>query len=259
MTEDEWLACTDPTPMLEFLRDKASDRKLRLFACACARRVWHLLESNHLRDSIDVLECYAEGAIGADALLEAQFGTHPLRCYRDELFSGAPSEKKWLPTYGMNRVTGAPLGVTDIRDGLEFFALGIAAVEWESLGKKGRLSTDTEECSAQADRMREIFGDPFRPSPPLPAAVLAWNDGTVRRIAQGIYEERRLPEGTLDASRLAVLTDALLDAGCEDKALIEHCREPGPHVRGCWAMDALLGGDEVPPRPAGMDRSAAVG
>jgi hypothetical protein len=89
--------------------------------------------------------------------------------------------------------------------------------------------------------LRDIFGNPFRPSPPLPAAVLAWNDGTVRRIAQAIYEERRMPEGTLDTSRLAILADALLDAGSDDEDLMRHCRQPGAHYRGCWAVDAILG------------------
>ena len=65
-------------------------------------------------------------------------------------------------------------------------------------------------------------------------AVLAWNDGTVRRIAWGIYEQRAF-------GRLPILHDALLDAGCDDEALLEHLRGEGPHVRGCWALDTLLG------------------
>ena len=89
--------------------------------------------------------------------------------------------------------------------------------------------------------LRDIFGNPFRPSPPLPAAILVWNDGTIRCLAEGIYEERPMPEGTLDTARLAILADALLDAGCEDESLVQHCRSPGPHVRGCWAIDAILG------------------
>ena len=95
--------------------------------------------------------------------------------------------------------------------------------------------------SARAALLRDLFTNPFRPSPPLPPAVLAWNDGTAPRIAQGIYDERRMPEGTLAAGRLAILADALLDAGCDDEDLIQHCRREGPHVRGCWALDAILG------------------
>jgi hypothetical protein len=63
----------------------------------------------------------------------------------------------------------------------------------------------------------------------------------VRRIAEGIYEDRRLPEGVLDSARLAIVADALLDAGCDDEVLIEHCRSDGPHVRGCWAVNLILG------------------
>ncbi len=88
--------------------------------------------------------------------------------------------------------------------------------------------------------LRDIIGNPFRPSPPLPAAVLTWNDGIIPRIAQGIYDARRLPDGTLDTGRLAILHDALLDAGCTDEALLTHCRSPGPHARGCWAIDRIL-------------------
>jgi hypothetical protein len=86
----------------------------------------------------------------------------------------------------------------------------------------------------QCDLVRDIIGNPFRPSPALPPAVLAWNDGTVRRIAQGIYEERAF-------GRLPILHDALLDAGCDDEDLMQHCRSEGPHVRGCWAVDLILG------------------
>jgi hypothetical protein len=50
-----------------------------------------------------------------------------------------------------------------------------------------------------------------------------------------------MPEGTLDDARLAILADALLDAGCDNKALIRHCRGGGPHVRGCWVIDLVLG------------------
>jgi hypothetical protein len=63
----------------------------------------------------------------------------------------------------------------------------------------------------------------------------------VRRIAEGIYEQRRMPDRTLDSARLPILADAVLEAGCDDEALIQHCRREGPHVRGCWALGLLLG------------------
>ena len=61
MTEAEWLACTEPTPMLDFLRGKASDRKLRLFAVACCRSIWNLLREKNHRKAVEVAERYADG------------------------------------------------------------------------------------------------------------------------------------------------------------------------------------------------------
>jgi hypothetical protein len=60
-------------------------------------------------------------------------------------------------------------------------------------------------------------------------------------LAQAAYDEREQPSGRLDVARLAVLADALEDAGCDQPDLLGHLRGPGPHVRGCWAVDLLLG------------------
>ncbi len=70
---------------------------------------------------------------------------------------------------------------------------------------------------------------------------LAWNGGTVRALARGVYEDRALPEGILDVTGLALLADALEDAGCDRGEILEHLRGPGPHVRGCWVIDSLIG------------------
>jgi hypothetical protein len=86
---------------------------------------------------------------------------------------------------------------------------------------------------AIAGLLREIFGNPFRPVTVDPA-WLRWNDGTVPKIAQGIYEERAF-------CRLPILHDALLDAGCDNEDILAHCRGDGPHVRGCWVIDLILG------------------
>jgi hypothetical protein len=65
-------------------------------------------------------------------------------------------------------------------------------------------------------------------------ACLQWNDGTVTRLAQAIYSEERFTD-------LPILADALLDAGCDNDDLMQHCRAPGVHETGCWALDLLLG------------------
>jgi hypothetical protein len=89
--------------------------------------------------------------------------------------------------------------------------------------------------------LRCIFGDPFRPPPGIEPSWLAWNAGLVARLAQATYDERVLPAGTLDPDRLAVLADALEESGCTDPDLLGHLRGPGPHVRGCYLLDLLLG------------------
>jgi hypothetical protein len=97
-----------------------------------------------------------------------------------------------------------------------------------------------EEEAALAHLLRDVVGSPTHAGSLLPD-VLARNDRTVPWLAEAIYHERKMPEGTLDTGRLAILADALLDAGCEDEDLMADCRSPGPHVRGCWAVDLCLG------------------
>lgn len=60
-------------------------------------------------------------------------------------------------------------------------------------------------------------------------------------LASLAYEHPVLPSGHLDSARLAVLSDALEEAGCDDAEILSHLRSPGPHVRGCWALDLVLG------------------
>src|SRR4051794_12517560 len=61
MTEQEWLGCTDPEPMLEVLGERAGSRELRLFACACCRHVWHFLTDEANRHAVDLTERYVDG------------------------------------------------------------------------------------------------------------------------------------------------------------------------------------------------------
>jgi hypothetical protein len=87
--------------------------------------------------------------------------------------------------------------------------------------------------------LRDLFGPlPFRPVT-IPPSVRIWNGGTVVRLAEAAYDDRVLPAGTFRPDRVAVLADALEEAGCQEASVLAHLRSPGSHWRGCWAVDLL--------------------
>ena len=113
----------------------------------------------------------------------------------------------------------------------------VTAAEWRpcmELEKMLAVLRDRGKLSKRTTRLFAVACCLF-------AAVLAWNDSTVVRLAQAAYEERHLPAGTLDSGRHAVLADALEEAGCTDAEILGHLRGPGRHVRGCWVVDLVLG------------------
>ena len=115
----------------------------------------------------------------------------------------------------------------------EFYNLELAEDAAEAaLDATGRSALREDEVKAQSSLLRCIFGNPFRPMT-IDPAWLTWNDGTVVKLAQAIYEERAF-------ERMPILADALEDASCGDEQILTHCRGPGPHARGCFAVDALL-------------------
>ena len=81
----------------------------------------------------------------------------------------------------------------------------------------------------QARILRDIFGNPFRPVVFSPS----WRTSTAVALASQMYESR-------DFSAMPILADALQDAGCDSADVLDHCRGPGPHVRGCWVVDLVL-------------------
>ncbi|MBN9521356.1 hypothetical protein J0H58_23015 [bacterium] len=78
--------------------------------------------------------------------------------------------------------------------------------------------------------MRDIFDGLYLPNPFDPS----WRTEAAVALARGMYESR-------DFAPMPVLADALDDAGCADADILAHCRGPGPHVRGCWVVDLVLG------------------
>jgi hypothetical protein len=86
-----------------------------------------------------------------------------------------------------------------------------------------------DHCIDQSQILRDIFGNPFRSVNVDPC----WLSSTVLVLARQMYDSR-------DFSAMPILADALQDSGCDNADILNHCRGPGPHVRGCWLLDKLL-------------------
>lgn len=307
MTEAEWLGSNDPQRLLQYLQamrsaagvgespypvPRVSDRKLRLFACACARQVWHLLTDPRSRQAVEVAERFADGQATEKELDEAR-----RVAYASYVAANAAANDAASAAYATS-----------------YYAARTAASDAAS--------------SAQADLLRDIVGNQKRPPvatarPICPEClgsgelatshrftcyacdgegtvgpVNPWLTPDVRSLAQAAYEERDPTSWRLDPVRLAILADALEEAGCpvEESCpkcngsrylpdaekiidrfrqplsqasaevyldavrigivdqkpcacgvgcvphpLLSHLRSPGPHVRGCWAVDLILG------------------
>jgi hypothetical protein len=240
MTEEEWLACDDPTPMWKCLRGKASQRELQLFACACVRHVWHRLPDPRSRRAVELTEHFIEGWATAGELgaarQEAEAAQRDAavgrRCDAGEWAAVAlASAPEWTP----DRWPCLPSVTTQA---------STAAAEFAQLTGKNRkerkrnwVRGHSHERAYQCAFLRDISGKLFASvsfDPP-------WRTPVVVTLAQAAYDERILPSGHLDPDRLAVLADALEDAGCDNADIISHLRGPsGPHVRGCFVLDLLL-------------------
>jgi hypothetical protein len=234
MTEEEWASCADPRPMLECVGDRAGDRKLRLFAAACCRRIWPLLLDKRSRRAVEQSERFADGIIGRWKLRWAANAAWDA--------ANVKTSERTLPPY--TALSAAQHG-EDTPTDRALRVVRLAALS-ESLAERGDLRprTPMDENTVEGRfaepytaLLRDIIGNPFRPVSLDPA----WLNPTVVAWAQSAYEDRALPAGTLDATRLAVLADALEEAGCNDAEVLAHLRSAGPHGRGCWPVDAVLG------------------
>jgi hypothetical protein len=207
MTEAEWLESEDLQKMLDFLRGMASDRKLRLFAAGCYRSVWSFLPHEADRAAVPVMEDHADGETSNEQLLRAYAAIH---------------------------VASNP-EADDAEDEADAYLHDVFADAVTAVAYVRSLSIGTQ--AGQPCLLRCIFGNPFCPVTIYPA----WKTPTVTSLATAAYEERALPSGELDPARLAVLADALEETGCRDQSVLDHLRSPGPHVRGCWPLDLILG------------------
>ena len=228
MTEQEWLEASDLGRMLEFLRGKSNERKMRLFAVACCRRIWHLLIDKRSREAVEVAERYADGGATDEELETASLAAEAVW---DADMKRAAKEGKWdrrsrLPYYG------ASAAAYNVAIPLGWWGAAPAFRPPNEIARETVPDTGAEGA-AQCVLLWDIFGNPFRPVVINPS-WLAWNDEMVVKLAQAIYDERAF-------DRLPILADALEEAGCTSEDILGHLRGPGPHVRGCWVVDLCLG------------------
>jgi hypothetical protein len=214
MTEDEWRACANPRQMLDHLhryKSRLGARKLRLFAAACQGRADAEAGPAPPRDdpppgpnaatSVDAYLARLVDLCGIDVLQDFRPPELPPRDAREDAFRDA-----------VKAAEAAALTAFRAAHGLE---------RGRALGAARR---------AQAALVRDLVGNPFRPVAFNPR----WRTSDVVGLARSIYDDRAF-------ERMPLLADALMDAGCGDEQVVRHCREPGPHVRGCWVVDAILG------------------
>ncbi len=195
------VACVDPAVALAFLHGKASNRKLRLFACACCRLVWSLLPPKPSRARVEAVERQADGGTTVPAPRAAD---------------------RPAPRPGDSPAVHAEIASIFAGCNDAFAAALVASAMAE------RADPQLAGRRAQAALLADMFGRPalrFNPR---------WRSLEIAALTQAAYDRRHF-------ENLPRLADLLQAAGCTDRLLLEHCRSRGEHVRGCWALDLILG------------------
>jgi len=243
MTESEWLACTDPKPMLEFLdrHDLLDDRRQRLFDCACVRRAWHLLLDQRGENAVEIAEKYADGLAHIAELRDAQA----------DAFAAAQQVPGTPNSY---TVLAAAAGAAwEFRSGVDPVKQAAEAIAWEGLTEKGTPARRiakvklAEERAVQAGLLRDIFVNPFHQMILDPT----WLTPDMIDLARMIYDKRSFDQ-------MPQLADALEAVGCT-KELLTHCRGQGQHVRGCFVVDLVSGKEGYQERLDGVIAKIVVG
>lgn len=213
MNEAEWNRCRDSKVMLNARWKAGSDRKRRLFICACWRRVGNHLPFKESKQAVTVAEAFADGQATSDELSAARLNAcGAINLALDDRHEAIINAASLACDDGSND--------DDQNDYVLRAALDTASA----------VDDEESERAGQANLLRCIFGNPFRPLS-LDTSVLR---DSVRTIARGIYEQRSF-------DRMPILGDALEECGVIDEALLSHCRANTPHVRGCHVVDLVLG------------------
>jgi hypothetical protein len=230
MTESEWLSCGDPQKMLLELRGRTSQRKLRLFACACCRRVWRWLRDSRSQQAVAAAEQYADGLIDTETLYLARVGA-------ETVAEDCAAEARDANAEALASAAFAALNVLreNGEQAAEYAAANTASTVYHAATAQASPAAPARatEHASQAKLLAEIVRNPYR-FVALSPTMRTWKGGTVEKIAQAIYNDRAF-------DRLPILADALEDSGCDNADILAHCRGGGEHVLGCWVVDQILG------------------
>ena len=230
MNEADYLACRDFRVLQNEFLGRGSARQRVLFAVACARSLWHLLPAPW-RYAVETVERFADGEATDEEVREVlntpyaspkPSAAAPGRERAVQAVGYLAEPWRWRHPQRQSRYASIdPAGYP------------IAAVSRSAAEALAKVITWEEARGRQLLLLRDIDGNPFRPAVIAPA-WLVWNDSCALRIAQTAYRERSF-------ERLPILADALEEVGCDNADILNHCRSGGEHVRGCWAVDLLIG------------------
>jgi hypothetical protein len=191
-------------------------------------RIWPLLADERSRTAIVVAEQFADGLATEGELIVAETAAK-----KAERAQGG-----WRH-YGASAC--ACLARKHAGEAVRAWWYVTALAEWKRAEERSVTPEDRsfkstmeeareEELAQHTPLLRDIFGHPFRPA----TFDAAWLTSTAVTLAKQMYESR-------DFGTMPILADALEDAGCTSDDILSHCRGPGPHVRGCWVVDLVLG------------------
>jgi hypothetical protein len=239
--EAAWLASTELRAMLNFLLGKSRERKFRLFACACCRRVDHLLSDEGSRRALELVEQFHDGLItkktydsGERMAFDAYNGLVREVAAAESISGGmnADGVRLLARMFAAQAVVGCyRRNYWDVARGCCGALRGHGTADVE-VGESQGVGEGIEgaEQAVQVALLRDIFGNPFRPI----TLNSSWLTSTVLALVEGIYSEKAF-------DRMPILADALQDAGCDNEDVLDHCRQREEHVRGCFVVDLLLG------------------
>jgi len=228
MTEEEWFAAKTVNDLDIIRSAMGRHRKFRLFAAAYCQRAVNLAGNARLQPVVLAIESFADEQITWEEMKKIRRILWPIqRVIARNRFH--EHEALINTVQALDRSTGQKLIYARHGDRYAKNAFVARAQNRSDSNEMERLRSEEEDH--QLHLARDIFGNPFRPV----AFDPRWQTSTSIGIAQTMYESR-------DFGAMPILADALQDAGCEDDAILSHCRDPKqPHVRGCWVVDLVLG------------------